>query len=235
MNKRILNVHGVSAVYDKVKALHGVSIHVNEGEIVAILGANGAGKTTLLNAISGIVPAAGGEISLGGTPIRGLKPWQLSAHGLIHVPEGREIFPAMSVEDNLRVVDASGNGPDFTVQSVLEMFPRLRERFDQTAGNLSGGEQQMLAIGRGLMARPRLILFDEPSLGLSPLISRHVLATIASLRSQGVSCLLVEQNMRAALKIADRAYVLRVGRVVREGDATDIAQDPDIGEAYLGS
>ena len=141
----------------------------------------------------------------------------------------------MTVEANLKIVDAFGSGPVFTVEDVLNMFPRLRERFRQAAGNLSGGEQQMLAIGRGLMARPRLILFDEPSLGLSPFFSKFVLGAIGALRSKGLSALLVEQNMRAALKIADRAYVLRVGSIVREGSASEIANAPDIQEAYLGA
>ncbi|WP_208647689.1 ABC transporter ATP-binding protein [Cupriavidus lacunae] len=235
MHKTILRVDAIRAAYGKVVALNGVSIEVNEGEVVAILGANGAGKTTLLNAISGVVPITHGDISLDGKPVHGLKPWRLARLGLIHVPEGREVFPAMTVEENLRVVDAIGDGPEFTVDSVLDMFPRLRERFDQAAGNLSGGEQQMLAIGRGLMARPRLVLFDEPSLGLSPLISKFVLSTIAALRSKGVASLLVEQNMRAALKVADRAYVLRVGRVVKHGPASDMAVAQDMREAYLGA
>lgn len=163
-----------------------------------------------------------------------MKPWQLSRLGISHVPEGREIFPMMTVEANLRIVDAFGTGPVFEVDDVLQMFPRLRERIDQQAGNLSGGEQQMLAIGRGLMARPRLILFDEPSLGLSPVLSKFVLGSIATLRRKGIASLLVEQNMRAALKIADRAYVLRVGQIVRSGSAAEIANAPDIQEAYLG-
>jgi branched-chain amino acid transport system ATP-binding protein len=230
----LLRVEAVSAVYGKVAALRGVSIDVQPGEVVAILGANGAGKTTLLNTVSGVVPIAGGEIRFDGRRIDGMKPWQLSRLGISHVPEGREIFPMMTVEANLRIVDAFGTGPVFEVDDVLQMFPRLRERIDQQAGNLSGGEQQMLAIGRGLMARPRLILFDEPSLGLSPVLSKFVLGSIATLRRKGIASLLVEQNMRAALKIADRAYVLRVGQIVRSGSAAEIANAPDIQEAYLG-
>src|SRR3954447_2005878 len=213
----LLTVKDVSAAYGKVVALRGVSLSVNRGEIVAILGANGAGKTTLLNAISGVLPITAGRIEFADQRIDGRKPWTLSRAGISHVPEGREIFPSMTVEANLKIVDAFGSGPVFTVDDVLNMFPRLRERFRQAAGNLSGGEQQMLAIGRGLMARPRLILFDEPSLGLSPFFSKFVLGAIRALRAKGLSALLVEQNMRAALKIADRAYVLRVGSIVREG------------------
>ena len=230
----LLQVDGISAAYGKVVALKQVSISVKAGEIVAILGANGAGKTTLLNAISGVLPIGGGAILLDGKRIDGRKPWQTSRLGISHVPEGREIFPDMTVEANLRIVDADGGGPSFSVSDIMAMFPRLQQRIAQLAGGLSGGEQQMLAIGRGLMARPRLILFDEPSLGLSPILTKFVLTSIADLRKRGIATLLVEQNMRAALKIADRAYVLRVGRIVREGTAGEIANAADIQEAYLG-
>lgn len=230
----LLRVDGISAAYGKVTALRDVSIVIRPGEIVAILGANGAGKTTLLNSISGVLSITGGSISLDGKRIDGSKPWQASRMGVSHVPEGREIFPDMTVEKNLLIVDSNGGGPKFDVADVLAMFPRLKERISQLAGGLSGGEQQMLAIGRGLMARPRLILFDEPSLGLSPVLTKFVLSSIAGLRAKGIAALLVEQNMRAALKIADRAYVLRVGRIVRAGSAAEIANAPDIQEAYLG-
>jgi branched-chain amino acid transport system ATP-binding protein len=230
----LLRVNSVAAEYGKVSALRDVSIIVQPGEIVAILGANGAGKTTLLNAISGVLPIAGGDISFDGKRIDGKKPWQTSRLGISHVPEGREIFPDMTVEANLKIVDAFGGGPRFEIVEILEMFPRLRERLMQLAGGLSGGEQQMLAIGRGLMACPRLILFDEPSLGLSPVLTKFVLSSISKLKGKGIASLLVEQNMRAALRIADRAYVLRVGRIVRSGSASEIASAPDIQEAYLG-
>jgi branched-chain amino acid transport system ATP-binding protein len=230
----LLRVNGVSAAYGKVTALRDVSIVVQPGEIVAILGANGAGKTTLLNTISGILPLSGGDIALDGKRIDGRKPWQTSRLGISHVPEGREIFPDMTVEANLKIVDSFGGGPRFRVDEILDMFPRLRERLVQLAGGLSGGEQQMLAIGRGLMACPRLILFDEPARGLSPVLTKFVLSSIARLKEKGIASLLVEQNMRAALRIADRAYVLRVGRIVRAGSAAEIANAPDIQEAYLG-
>jgi branched-chain amino acid transport system ATP-binding protein len=230
----LLRVDGVAAAYGKVTALKDVSIAIRPGEIVAILGANGAGKTTLLNAISGVLPVTAGEIRFDGAVINGRKPWQTSRLGISHVPEGREIFPDMTVEANLNIVDSNGGGPVFKVADILEMFPRLQERIAQLAGGLSGGEQQMLAIGRGLMARPRLILFDEPSLGLSPVLTKFVLSSIAGLREKGIATLLVEQNMRAALRIADRAYVLRVGRIVRAGSAAEIANSPDIQQAYLG-
>jgi branched-chain amino acid transport system ATP-binding protein len=215
-------------------ALRDVSIVVQPGEVVAILGANGAGKTTLLNTISGVLPMTAGDIFFNGQRINGRKPWQTSRLGIAHVPEGREIFPDMTVEANLRIVDAFGGGPVTTVDEIMTMFPRLQERRFQLAGGLSGGEQQMLAIGRGLMARPKLILFDEPSLGLSPVLTKFVLSSIGQLRQKGIASLLVEQNMRAALKIADRAYVMRVGRVVRTGSAAEIADASDIQEAYLG-
>lgn len=235
MTKPLLNIAGIRASYGKVVALHSIDLQLYEGEIVAILGANGAGKTTLLNCISGIVPIAAGQIHYASQPIHGMKPWQLSKLGISHVPEGREIFPSMSVRENLMVVDAFGNGPVFTVDDVLEMFPRLLERIEQMAGNLSGGEQQMLAIARGLMARPKLMLFDEPSLGLSPVISKLVLSAIAGLKERGVSSILVEQNMSAALAISDRAYVLRVGRVVKQGSSADVADKEEMRAAYLGS
>jgi branched-chain amino acid transport system ATP-binding protein len=230
----LLRVNAVSAAYGKVTALREVSIIVRPGEIVAILGANGAGKTTLLKTISGVLPLSGGDISFDGCRIDGHKPWQTSRLGISHVPEGREIFPDMTVDANLRIIDAFGDGPRFQVDEILDMFPRLRERLMQLAGGLSGGEQQMLAIGRGLMACPRLVLFDEPSLGLSPVLTKFVLSSISRLREKGIASLLVEQNMRAALRIADRAYVLRVGQIVRAGSASEIANAPDIQEAYLG-
>ncbi|WP_372013692.1 ABC transporter ATP-binding protein [Tistrella mobilis] len=234
MTDALLTVDGLSAAYGRVTALREVSLSVRPGEVVAMLGANGAGKTTLLNAISGVLPLSGGSVIFDGRRINGLKPWQTARLGLAHVPEGREIFPGMTVEANLRVVDVNGGGPEFGVDRVLDLFPRLKERFDQLAGGLSGGEQQMLAIGRGLMARPRLLLFDEPSMGLSPLLARTVLGAIAELRRSGIASLLVEQNMRAALKVADRAYVLRVGRVTREGSAAALRDADDIKQAYLG-
>lgn len=234
MSKPLIQVTSLRACYGKVTALQGIDIQVNAGEVVAILGANGAGKTTLLNCLSGVLPTAEGDIHYEGQSIKGMKPWQLSIRGISHVPEGREIFPSMTVKENLMVVDAFGNGPVFTVADVLEMFPRLQERIGQMAGNLSGGEQQMLAIGRGLMARPSLMLFDEPSLGLSPAISKLVLSSISQLKKKGVSCILVEQNMKGALAISDRAYVLRVGRIVKHGRANEIANIDEMRAAYLG-
>lgn len=231
---KILELKGLTVGYGRVTALRDVSLYVGQGEVVAILGANGAGKTTLLNAISGVLPAQSGAVLYSGRPITGMKSWHTSRIGLSHVPEGREVFPGMTVEANLKIVDVNGGGPKVTVDDVLALFPRLKERFNQIAGGLSGGEQQMLAIGRGLMARPKLVLFDEPSLGLSPMLSKMVLSVIGGLKQRGISALLVEQNMRAALRIADRGYVLRVGRITAEGSAEELAKSPDIQRAYLG-
>lgn len=230
----LLEVSQLTVGYERVIALKEISLTVGAGEIVAILGANGAGKTTLLNAISGILKPQSGTVVFSGADTTGKMPWTMSRMGLSHVPEGREIFPGMTVQANLKLIDTDGGGPRFTIDEVLHLFPRLHERFDQLGGALSGGEQQMLAIGRGLMASPKIVLFDEPSLGLSPMLSKLVLTVIHGLKSRGVAALLVEQNARAALKIADRAYVLRVGRITAQGTARDLAASPDIQKAYLG-
>lgn len=230
----LLDVSALTVGYGRVLALKEVSLTVGEGEIVAILGANGAGKTTLLNAISGVVKPQSGRVALSDADTTGKPPWTMSRRGLSHVPEGREIFPGMTVEANLKVIDVDGGGHRFTIGEVLDLFPRLRERFDQLAGALSGGEQQMLAIGRGLMACPKIVLLDEPSLGLSPMLSKVVLSVVQGLKKHGTAALLVEQNARAALKIADRAYVLRVGRITAQGTARELAESPDIQRAYLG-
>lgn len=230
----LLEVNNLCVSYGRVQALRDVSLTVGEGEIVAILGANGAGKTTLLNAISGVLKPTDGAVIFAGRPLIGQRPWTISRMGLSHVPEGREIFPGLTVEGNLRLIDFDGGGSRFTVNDVLDLFPRLAERYDQLAGGLSGGEQQMLAIGRGLMACPRLVLFDEPSLGLSPMLSKAVLGTIKGLKERGIASLLVEQNMRAALRIADRGYVLRVGRITAQASAAELLGSDDIQTAYLG-
>jgi len=233
-DRNLLEVSDISVAYGRVTALRNVSLHVAPGEIVAILGANGAGKTTLLNAISGVVPVQSGRIAFMGENTTGRKPWVMCRKGLSHVPEGREIFPGLTVEENLKLIDVNGGGSKFVIDDVLELFPRLRERYYSLGGALSGGEQQMLAIGRGLMSSPKLILFDEPSLGLSPMLSKTVLSAIRGLRERGIASLLVEQNVRAALRIADRAYVIRVGTITAEGNAADLARSPDIQSAYLG-
>ncbi|MBS80746.1 ABC transporter ATP-binding protein [Variovorax sp.] len=231
----LLQVHDVSVAYGKASVVRGVNLQVMPGEIVALIGANGAGKTTLLNVISRVKQIASGRILFDGQDTAPLQPWDLSRRGLSHVPEGREIFPELLVAENMKVVGHFGGGPRFTVDDVLEIFPRLKVRLGQPAGRLSGGEQQMLAIGRGLITAPRLLLMDEPSLGLSPAYSQLVLRSVKALKERGVSILLVEQNMRAALKIASRAYVMQHGEIVVEGDAAELAGRPDIVEAYLGT
>ncbi len=234
----LLEVDGLSVAYGKVEALHHVSLRVEEGKIVTVIGPNGAGKTTLLAALMGLLPARGG-VNYAGRAIAMVEPEQRVSGGLCLVPERRELFAAMTVEDNLvlgafhryRKRDAS-IAADF--EQVYQLFPRLKERRQQMAGTLSGGERQMLALGRALMSRPRLLLLDEPSLGLAPLIVRDIFRVIASLRATGVSILLVEQNARAALQVADYGYVLETGDMVLEGPSTELASNPRVAESYLG-
>ncbi|MDQ1195425.1 ABC transporter ATP-binding protein [Agrobacterium sp. SORGH_AS 787] len=234
----LLAVSGLSVSYSKIEAVSGLNLEVGEGQIVSVIGPNGAGKTTLLSAIMGILPSRGtirisGEAVEAGT-IRGRID-----RGLGLVPETRALFGTMSVEDNLRLGafrfhrSAASKRAD-TLEEVYTLFPRLKERRAQIAATLSGGERQMLALGRALMGRPRLLMLDEPSLGLAPLIVRDVFRIIADLRRKGVSILLIEQNARAALKIADYAYVLELGRIALQGPASELAQDPRVVAAYLG-
>lgn len=238
--KRMLEVEGVSTYYGRILALKEASIHVEEGEIVAIIGANGAGKTTLLNTISGLTPAREGQITFEGQPITHLSPAQIVNLGISQVPERRQVFSTMSVLDNL-ILGAyhrfRRDGRDEIKQDmefVFEVFPILRARQKQAAGTLSGGEQQMLVLGRGLMAKPKLLLLDEPSLGLAPLLVRELMRVIRELRDHGTTVLLVEQNAHAALRTADRGYVLETGQVVLEGAATELAADQSVQRAYLG-
>ncbi len=233
----MLEIKDLDVRYGGIRALHGISMHVDEGEIVALLGANGAGKSTTLRAVSGLVRAHAGEVRFTGESITRTPPHAIVRDGLGHVPEGRRVFPRMSVRENLEM---GGYGVSSKAtfserfSNVLDVFPRLKERLDQTAGTLSGGEQQMLAIGRALMGGPRLLLLDEPSLGLSPLLVQTIFAVIRSIHERGTTVLLVEQNARQALRIASRGYVLENGRIVREGAATDLLNDPSIVAAYLG-
>jgi branched-chain amino acid transport system ATP-binding protein len=210
---------------------------VERGEIVAILGANGAGKTTLLNAISGLLRPQSGHISFEGRATAGCAAEQLVSWGISHVPERRQIFATMSVLDNLRLGAYHRHRNDWRadLEFVFRLFPILAQRKTQDGGTLSGGEQQMLAIARGLMSKPQLLLLDEPSLGLAPLIVKELMRVIAELRQQGLTVMLVEQNARAALKIADRGYVLETGRVVLEGKAVELMANPEVQHAYLGS
>jgi branched-chain amino acid transport system ATP-binding protein len=232
----VLSVENVRSGYGRVEALHGVSLQVEAGEIVTLLGANGAGKTTLLHAISGIQPITAGSIRFQGTPFERLPAHVRVALGIAQVPEGRQLFAPLAVKDNLRLGawSRSDNELDADLARVCALFPMLAALWETPAGALSGGQQQMLAIGRALMARPRLLLLDEPSMGLAPNLVDTVLAAIRALKDDGLTILLVEQNARAALAIADRAYVLETGRVTLDGTAAQIQADARVREAYLG-
>ncbi len=232
----LLQVKGLSAGYGPFQVLHGIDIDVAEGEIVAVLGANGVGKTTLNRALSGLIRARAGSIRFAGADITAANHADIVRAGLIHVPEGRKVFPNLSVRENL-LLGAYVRGRAErarTLDRVLETFPRLAERQAQLAGSMSGGEQQMLAIGRGMMGQPRLLLLDEPSLGLSPLLTEELFALIQRLHAEGLSILLVEQNVVQSLAIAGRAYVIEHGAVALSGDAATLANDPRLKAAYLG-
>ena len=235
MSAPILALEGVSVAYGKVEAVRDVSLSMQPGSIVTVIGANGAGKTTLLNALMGILPA-GGTVKFDGTALDGDAIEERVAMGMALVPERRELFGSMTVEDNL-VLGGFRTTAAERAQSLAQVFarfPRLEERRRQLAGTLSGGERQMLAMGRALMGRPRLLMLDEPSLGLAPLIVRDIFEIIVGLRKTGVSILLVEQNARAALQVADYAYVMELGEITARGAAADLAADPRIVESYLG-
>ncbi len=235
----LLEVKGLRVRYGRVEALRGVHLGVDRGRIAAVIGSNGAGKTTLLSAVAGLLPCAGGEVSLDGVPIAGAPVEENVARGMALVPETRELFARMSVLDNLGLGAfplrrAGRREVGRLLDEVFAIFPRLGERRHQEAGTLSGGERQMLALGRALMSRPRLLLLDEPSLGLAPLVVREILRVVAELRRRGVAILLVEQNARAALEIADEACVLETGEVTLAGSAAELAGDPRVVESYLG-
>jgi branched-chain amino acid transport system ATP-binding protein len=231
----LLELEDVEARYGQVRALHGVSLRVDEGEMVAVLGANGAGKTTTLRAVSGTVRRSG-EIRFAGTPLRRRAPETIARLGVAHVPEGRGTFAELSVWENLRLGAYARRGSAAAeADRVFAFFPRLEERRGQQAGTLSGGEQQMLALGRAMMARPRLLLLDEPSLGLAPLVVREIFGALQRMRDEdGVAILVVEQNARLALRAAQRAYVLEVGRVVVEGASDELRQNESVRTSYLG-
>jgi branched-chain amino acid transport system ATP-binding protein len=230
----MLEISHLSSCYGRIPALAGVSLEVHSGELVALVGANGAGKTTLLRTISGVQPASGGSIRFEGTDLARLPARARVQLGIVQVPEGRQVFGPMSVEDNLRL-GAFARGSDAHLGPVLELFPVLAEKRREAAGNLSGGQQQMLAIGRALMARPRLLLLDEPSMGLAPRLVAEIFARIAALRRLGTTILLVDQNARAALGIADRGYVMETGRIVLGGGAQELLRNPQVQRAYLGT
>ncbi|HEY9496934.1 MAG TPA: ABC transporter ATP-binding protein [Intrasporangium sp.] len=232
----MLTLEKVTAGYHRLQILHEISIEVNEGEIVSIVGANGAGKTTTLNTIAGLVKPTSGSITFAGKPAGGRRPSDLVQEGLVLVPEGRALFGNLSVEENLQMGGWSRDRADLTgsMDDVFELFPILRERRAQVAETFSGGQQQMLAIGRALMAKPKLLMLDEPSTGLSPKLTWAVLDAIKRIRDTGVAVLLVEQNASQALAMADRAYVLESGSVVLEGPGPQLAQDDRVRAAYLG-
>jgi branched-chain amino acid transport system ATP-binding protein len=235
----VLVLDSISACYGKVEALHGIALEVHRGEIVALIGANGAGKSTTLRTISGVIRPSHGRIHFDGKLISTMSPERVAAAGIAHVPEGRRVFPGFTVVENLELAGLALGRPSREiardVEMILEMFPRLRERYKQYAWSLSGGEQQMLVIGRGLVARPRLLMLDEPSLGLAPNLVDQVFDVIDEIRSRGTTILLVEQNASMALDVADRGYVMELGRIVLDGPASELAESELIKQSYLGT
>ena len=233
----MLQVEGLEVAYGDLQVLWRVSFEVRRGEVVALLGSNGAGKTTTLNAISGVLPRRGGQVLFEGEPIGHLPPHRIVQRGLVQVPEGRRLFPSLSVLENLELgayLPAHRRAIAEQLDRVFELFPVLRERRHQLAGSLSGGEQQMLAIARALMSRPKLLMLDEPTLGLAPIYVSRVFDIVARLRQAGVTVLVVEQNVRRSLQLADRAYIMENGSIVRTGRGPDLLRDPDLEKAYLG-
>jgi branched-chain amino acid transport system ATP-binding protein len=233
----MLTVKDLAAHYDGIDALRGVNFHVEKGEMVALIGPNGAGKSTLLNCLSGIVPSSGGSVRFIDNDITKLAPYTISRRGLLQVPEGRQVLADMSVEENLLlgVLARGGRESKYTIDDVHKLFPILLERKEQRAGSLSGGQQQMLAIGRALMGSPAILLLDEPSLGLSPLITDQVFTALKHLNEAGLTIFLVEQNAHRAFQATSRAYVLEQGRIVHEGASADLAKDPMVIAHYLGT
>jgi len=233
----VLEIKDLNVAYGRVRAVKGISFSVGQGQVVTLVGTNGAGKTTTLKTISGLLQPESGEIWFEGQRIDKLAAHEVVMRGLAHAPEGRRIFPRLTVEENLLLgafarKDKPGISKD--LQRVFDLFEVLRQRRTQPAGTFSGGEQQMLAIGRAMMSRPRLLLLDEPSMGLSPLMMQRIMSTIAELQAEGVTILLVEQNAQAALSLADHGYVLEVGRIVLAGTGVDLLQDEKVRKAYLG-
>lgn len=232
----MLKIKNLNVYYGAIHALKSINIEIKEGEIVTLIGSNGAGKTSTLKAISGIIPCKSGTIEFEGKDITNVQPHKLVYAGIGHVPEGRRIFSELTVMENLELGAYTRRDKEIKsdFEKVFEKFPRLKERRKQDAGTLSGGEQQMLAIGRALMSRPKLLLLDEPSMGLAPIIVRQIFSTIKEINKSGTTILLVEQNANMALSIADRAYVIETGQIVNSGAAEDIKQNEDVKKAYLG-
>jgi branched-chain amino acid transport system ATP-binding protein len=236
MAATLLKVSGLRVAYGGIQAVKGVSFEVHEGELVSLIGANGAGKTTTLKAVTGLQPVAAGDIEFLGKPIKGQGPWDLVKQGLVMVPEGRGTFTRMSITENLQMGAFVRNDKeiDADIEKVFAIFPRLKERRNQLAGTMSGGEQQMLAMGRALMARPKVLLLDEPSMGLSPIMVDKIFEVVADIHSRGTTVLLVEQNASRALQLANRGYVMESGEVTMDGDAKALLDDPKVRAAYLG-
>ena len=232
----MLKVNDLHVYYGSIHAVKGVSFEVNEGEVVTLIGANGAGKSTVLNTVSGLLHPRAGSIEFEGTDLKGVPPHKILSRGLAQVPEGRHVFLQMTVEENLEMgaYTQPKSGIADGIADVYRRFPRLEERRKQTAGTLSGGEQQMLAMGRALMCKPKMLLLDEPSMGLSPLLVKEIFDIIVTLRKRGITVLLVEQNALKALSVADNAYVLEQGRITKSGPGKELLKDPAIAEAYLG-
>jgi branched-chain amino acid transport system ATP-binding protein len=233
----VLEVRGIDVFYGDSQALHQLSLQVREGEVVTLVGSNGAGKTTTLRAISGLLPVARGDIVFEGRPLLALPPHRRAELGIAAVPEGRELWPQLTVRENLELGaygKAARRHLDDSLERVHALFPRIGERSRQLAGSMSGGEQQMVAIARALMSRPRLVMLDEPSLGLAPVVVRQVFDIIRRLRQEGLTILLVEQSLKQALEVADRGYVVETGRIAMEGPAGELLDDPAIRSAYLG-
>jgi branched-chain amino acid transport system ATP-binding protein len=229
-----LRVRGLNVRYGRATVIESLDLDVKPGELVTVLGANGAGKTTLLNGIMGLCPPRSGSVTLDGVELAGLRPEQLVGRGVVLVPERRELFGNLTVEVNLRLGGYRTGAPAKSLERIYGLFPILAERRRQKAATLSGGEQQMLAVGRALMAEPRLLMLDEPSIGLAPLIVQEILRVIGQLKSEGLTIILVEQNARLALSVAERGYVLEVGRIVLEGSSAELSADPRLSQAYLG-
>ncbi|GLV73825.1 ABC transporter ATP-binding protein [Streptomyces hygroscopicus] len=233
----LLEVEDLRVAYGKIEAVKGISFSVEAGQVVTLIGTNGAGKTTTLRTLSGLLQPLGGEIRFDGTPLKGVPAHKIVALGLAHSPEGRHIFPRLSIAENLQLgaflrKDAAGIAAD--IQRAYDLFPILGERRGQAAGTLSGGEQQMLAMGRALMSRPKLLMLDEPSMGLSPIMMQKIMHTIAELRAQGTTILLVEQNAQAALSLADQGHVMEIGKIVLSGTGEALLHDESVRKAYLG-
>ncbi len=232
-----LEIDNIDVAYGDIEVLFGVSLYVEKGEVVSVIGANGAGKTTTLKTISGLLHPAKGSIMFNGKKIDDFSPEIIVERGIIHVPEGRRLFPFMSVEENLEMGSYNSRAYDDrfeTMKKVFVLFPHLKERRQQLAGTLSGGERQMVAVGRGLMAKPEILMFDEPSLGLAPILVKDMMVAIKEIADKGTTIILVEQNIHASLNISDRAYVLEQGYVVNSGNAKQLLDDPSVQKAFLG-